>query len=44
MEASPDPNPANFMTVASIAADDAGSFQFYDNSAGTRRFYRVAYP
>ena len=44
IESSPDPNAANFTTLKSIAADANGAFTCDDNNAGTKKFYRVAYP
>lgn len=44
IESSPDPNPANFTTLTSVAADPNGAFTYDDTNAGTKKFYRLASP
>jgi photosystem II stability/assembly factor-like uncharacterized protein len=39
-----DLSPNSFTTLTSITADPAGSFQYDDTNAGTKKFYRLAYP
>lgn len=44
IEWSSDLSPNSFTTLISAMADNAGTFQYDDTSAGTQKFYRVAYP
>jgi hypothetical protein len=44
VEWSPDLSPNSFHTLSSVAADANGAFQYDDTSAGTKKFYRGAYP
>jgi hypothetical protein len=46
IEASPDLSPGSFTTIATVAVDATGTFQFEDANAGsfTKRFYRVSFP
>ncbi|MEY2536935.1 MAG: hypothetical protein QOG67_675, partial [Verrucomicrobiota bacterium] len=46
IEASSDLNGGNFVTIASVAVDAAGAFQFEDSNASmfSQRFYRLAFP
>lgn len=46
LQASPDLNPANFVTVSPppLAADANGAFQYEDANPGSTRFYRLAFP
>jgi hypothetical protein len=44
IESSPDLSPSSFTTLASITADATGAFQYDDTNAGTKKFYRLAYP
>jgi hypothetical protein len=36
--------PGSFNTLGSVMANGSGAFQFDDMNAGTKKFYRVAYP
>jgi hypothetical protein len=44
IESSPDLSPGSFTTLASVMADANGAFQYDDTNAGTKKFYRLAYP
>ncbi len=44
IETSTTPAPNSFTTLASVPADDSGHFEYTDTNAGTRKFYRVAFP
>ena len=44
IESSPDLRPDSFTTLTSITAAADGSVQYDDTNAGTKKFYRVAYP
>jgi hypothetical protein len=44
IEFSPDLSPNSFTTLTSPVADATGAFQYDDANAGTKKFYRLAYP
>jgi hypothetical protein len=44
VESSVNPSSNSFTTLTSITADGSGAFSFDDTSAGTKKFYRLAYP
>jgi hypothetical protein len=44
IESSPDLSPNSFTPLTSMLADGSGVFSFDDNSAGTKKYYRIAYP
>lgn len=44
IESSPDLSPGSFSTLVSVNADSTGAIQYDDISAGTKKFYRLAYP
>ena len=44
IEFSPDLSPDSFTTLSSIDLGPTGAFQFDDPNAGTRKFYRLAFP
>ena len=44
IESSPNLSPNSFTTLTSITADGGGAFSFDDTNAGTKKFYRIAYP
>lgn len=44
IEWSPDLSPGSFHTLASVNTDGTGAFSYDDASAGTKKFYRLAYP
>jgi hypothetical protein len=44
IEWSPDLSPGSFKTLASVMANATGAFPYDDTNAGTKKFYRVAYP
>ena len=44
IESSLDPSAGGFTTLTSVSADSTGAFQYDDTSAGTKKFYRLAYP
>ena len=44
IEASPDLSPNSFQSLTSFTPDSTGAFSFEDDSAGTRKFYRLVYP
>jgi hypothetical protein len=44
IESSPNLSPNSFTTLTSITADSGGAFSFDDTNAGTKKFYRIAYP
>ncbi|MFL6531530.1 MAG: CHRD domain-containing protein [Chthoniobacterales bacterium] len=44
IESSPDLQDAHFTTLATIMAEEDGTFEFNDTNAGTKKFYRVKFP
>jgi hypothetical protein len=44
IEWSPNLGPGSFNTLGSVMANGSGAFQYDDMNAGTKKFYRVAYP
>jgi hypothetical protein len=44
IESSPNLSPNSFTTLTSVTADSGGAFSFDDTNAGTKKFYRIAYP
>lgn len=44
IESSGDLSPVTFTTLASVTADASGAFHYDDANAGTKKFYRIAYP
>src|SRR5205814_9751662 len=44
VESSVNPSSNSFTTLTSITANGSGAFSFDDTSAGTKKFYRLAYP
>jgi photosystem II stability/assembly factor-like uncharacterized protein len=44
IEYSTNPNAQSFTPLVSVMADSSGNFQYNDTNAGTKKFYRLAYP
>ncbi len=44
IESSTSPNSASFATLTSVMTNSSGNFQYDDTNAGTKKFYRLAYP
>jgi hypothetical protein len=44
IQSSPDLSPNSFTTLTSVSVGATGTFQYDDTSAGTKKFYRLAYP
>jgi hypothetical protein len=44
IESSPNLSANSFTTLTSVTADSGGAFSFDDTNAGTKKFYRIAYP
>jgi hypothetical protein len=44
IESSPSLSPNSFTPLTAVAADGSGVFSFDDTNAGTKKFYRIAYP
>ncbi len=44
IESSTNPSAQSFTTLTSLMADSSGNFQYDDTNAGTKKFYRLAYP
>jgi hypothetical protein len=44
IESSTNPNPSSFTTLHSVTTDATGAVAYDDTSAGTKKFYRLAYP